>query len=43
MEVLCVGDLFLSAKRFREAIERELGEDFGPVREMVWPGESAED
>ena len=25
MEVLCVGDLFLSSERFREAIEKELG------------------
>ncbi|HET7480044.1 MAG TPA: 2-hydroxyacid dehydrogenase [Rubrobacteraceae bacterium] len=43
MEVLCVGDLFLSSGEFRRAIEKELGEDFGPVREVMWAGERAED
>ena len=43
MEVLCVGDLFLSSERFREAIEEEMGEDFGPVREVAWSEETAED
>jgi D-3-phosphoglycerate dehydrogenase / 2-oxoglutarate reductase len=43
VEVLCVGDLFLTSERFREAIEKEMGEDFGPVREVAWAGESAED
>jgi D-3-phosphoglycerate dehydrogenase / 2-oxoglutarate reductase len=43
MEVLCVGDLFLSSERFREAIEEEMGGDFGPVREVSWAGERAED
>jgi D-3-phosphoglycerate dehydrogenase len=43
MEVLCVGDLFLSSERFREAIEEEMGSDFGPVREVSWAGERAED
>ena len=31
MEGLCVGDLFLSSGRFKEAIEREIDGDFGPV------------
>jgi D-3-phosphoglycerate dehydrogenase / 2-oxoglutarate reductase len=43
MEVLCVGDLFLSSERFKEAIARECGEGFGPVREVSWAGEKAED
>lgn len=43
MEVLCVGDLFLSSERFREAIEKEMGEGFGPIREVSWAGETAED
>lgn len=43
MEVLCVGDLFLSSERFREAIEKEMGEDFGPIREVSWAGKTAED
>ncbi|QIN80112.1 hypothetical protein GBA65_18085 [Rubrobacter marinus] len=43
MDVLCVGDLFLSSARFREAIEKEMGEDFGPLREVSWAGETAED
>jgi D-3-phosphoglycerate dehydrogenase len=43
VEVLCVGDLFLSSERFREAIEKEMGSDFGPVREVSWAGESAEE
>lgn len=43
MEVLCVGDLFLSSESFKEAIRRELGDDFGPVREVSWAGEKAED
>ena len=43
MQVLCVGDLFLSSERFREAIEKEIGKDFGPIREVSWAGEKAED
>src|SRR5919205_3707493 len=43
METLVVGDLFLSSERFREAIEEEIGEDFGPVREVAWSEETAED
>jgi len=43
MEVLCVGDLFLSSKEFRETLEKEMGEDFGPIREVSWAGERAED
>jgi D-3-phosphoglycerate dehydrogenase len=43
MEVLCVGDLFVPSEAFRKAIEREMGEGFGPVREVAWAGESAED
>jgi D-3-phosphoglycerate dehydrogenase len=41
VEVLCVGDLFLSSDRFREAVEKELGDDPGPVREVSWTGEGA--
>lgn len=36
METLVVGDLFISSVAFREAIEKELGKDFGPVREVAW-------
>jgi D-3-phosphoglycerate dehydrogenase len=43
MEVLCVGDLFLSSEEFRRAIEKELGDDPGPVREVSWAGEKAEE
>ena len=43
METLVVGDLFLSSEAFRKAIEKELGEDFGPMREVAWSGETAED
>jgi len=35
--------LFLSSERFREAIEKEIGKDFGPIREVSWAGEKAED
>jgi D-3-phosphoglycerate dehydrogenase len=38
METLVVGDLFISSEAFRKAIEKELGEDFGPVREVTWNG-----
>ena len=43
MEVLVVGDLFVPSGTFREAIEKEMGGDFGPVREISWSGESQED
>jgi D-3-phosphoglycerate dehydrogenase len=43
MEVLCVGDLFLSSERFKEAIEKEMGGDSGTIREVSWAGEKAED
>jgi D-3-phosphoglycerate dehydrogenase len=44
METLVVGDLFISSEAFREAIEKEMGEDFGPVREVAWnEGETPED
>ena len=44
MEVLCVGDLFVPSEELRKAIEGEMGEGFGPVREVAWAGgESAED
>jgi D-3-phosphoglycerate dehydrogenase / 2-oxoglutarate reductase len=43
VEVLCVGDLFLSSDRFKEVIEKEMGGDFGPVREVSWAGERAEE
>ncbi len=43
MEVLCVGDLFLSSERSKEAIEKEMGDDSGTIREVSWAGEKAED
>jgi D-3-phosphoglycerate dehydrogenase len=43
METLVVGDLFLSSEAFRKAIEKEMGEDFGPVREVAWGEETAEE
>jgi D-3-phosphoglycerate dehydrogenase len=44
METLVVGDLFISPGAFREAIEKEMGEGFGPVRELEWKGgETPED
>src|ERR671910_2126086 len=42
MEGLCAGDLFLSSGRFKEAIEREIDGDFGPVGRVAWTEESAE-
>lgn len=42
MKVLVVGDLFMPPESFRKAIRSALGEDFGPVREVAWGGESAE-
>jgi D-3-phosphoglycerate dehydrogenase len=42
MEILCVGDLFLSSGEFKEAVEKELGEGHA-VREVMWAGEKAED
>ncbi len=43
MKVLCVGDLFLSSERFKEAIEKEMGGDSVAIREVSWAGEKAED
>ena len=43
VEVLCVGDLFLSSERFKRAIEKEMGGEFGPVREVSWSVEPAEE
>lgn len=43
MEVLCVGDLFLSSEKFREGVEEELGDGSHTVREVMWAGESPED
>jgi D-3-phosphoglycerate dehydrogenase len=41
MEVLCVGDILLPSGEFRKAIEEQLGDDAGPVREVMWAtGES---
>lgn len=42
MEVLCVGDLFLSSEKFREGVEEELGDGSHTVREVMWAGGSAE-
>ena len=43
MEVLCVGDLFLSSERFKEAIEKEMEGDSAVIREVSWAGEKPED
>jgi D-3-phosphoglycerate dehydrogenase len=43
MEVLTIGDLLLPPDAFRKAIEREMGDGFGRVREVIWNGESVED
>ncbi len=43
MEILCVGDLFLSSENFREAMENALGDGSHKVREVMWAGEKAED
>lgn len=44
MEILCVGDLFLSPENFRKAIENEIGGDGShDVREVMWAGEKAEE
>ncbi|MDQ3301999.1 MAG: hypothetical protein M3518_01430 [Actinomycetota bacterium] len=42
MEILIVGDLFVSSESFRKAIEEELG-DGHEIREVSWAGETAED
>ncbi|CAN5503198.1 MAG: 2-hydroxyacid dehydrogenase [Rubrobacteraceae bacterium] len=43
MEILCVGDLFLSSENFREAMENALGEGSHEIREVMWAGEKAEE
>lgn len=44
MKVLCVGDLFLSSGKFREAVEKEFGAGDQPeIREVMWAGEKAEE
>ncbi|MBA2692941.1 MAG: 2-hydroxyacid dehydrogenase [Rubrobacter sp.] len=43
MEILCVGDLFLSSENFRKAIEDALGDGSHTVREVSWAGEKAEE
>jgi D-3-phosphoglycerate dehydrogenase len=43
VEVLCVGDLFLSSDRMKEAIEKEMGGGSVAIREVSWAGEKAED
>ncbi len=42
MEVLCVGDLFVSSESFKKALEKELGKGH-EIREVSWAGETAED
>jgi D-3-phosphoglycerate dehydrogenase len=42
MRTLIVGDHFIGPEVFREAIERELGGDFGPVRHVMWAGADME-
>jgi D-3-phosphoglycerate dehydrogenase len=43
MRTLIVGDHFIGPDVFREAIEQELGGDFGPVRHVMWAGADMEE
>ncbi len=43
MRTLIIGDHFIGADVFREAIEHELGEGFGPVRTVMWAGADMEE
>jgi D-3-phosphoglycerate dehydrogenase len=43
MRTLIIGDHFIGAEVFREAIERELGKDFGPIRTVAWAGADREE
>lgn len=43
MRTLLVGDHFVGSELFRGAIRHELGEDFGPLRDVAWAGENREE
>jgi D-3-phosphoglycerate dehydrogenase len=43
MRTLVVGDHFVGADVFLEAIQETLGRDFGPVRTVTWAGASMEE
>lgn len=43
MRTLIVGDHFVGADIFLEAIHKTLGKDFGPVRTVTWAGASMEE
>jgi D-3-phosphoglycerate dehydrogenase / 2-oxoglutarate reductase len=43
METLIVGDHFVSSSAFREAMERALGSNAGPLREVTWAGKDQEE
>ena len=43
MRTLIVGDHFVGADVFLEAIHKTLGTDFGPVRTVTWAGASMEE
>jgi D-3-phosphoglycerate dehydrogenase len=43
VETLVIGDHFIAAGVLRDAIERELGSDFGPVRAVAWSGADREE
>jgi D-3-phosphoglycerate dehydrogenase len=43
LRTLSVGDHFVGADVFLEAIHKTLGKDFGPVRTVTWAGASMEE
>ncbi|MGI8574299.1 MAG: 2-hydroxyacid dehydrogenase [Egibacteraceae bacterium] len=43
MRTLIVGDHFVGIDLFRDAIARELGDDFGPLSEVMWAGADREE
>ncbi|HEX3815916.1 MAG TPA: NAD(P)-dependent oxidoreductase [Mycobacteriales bacterium] len=42
METLVIGDHFIAAQHYVEALRQVCGEDFGPVRTVDWAGTKAE-
>ena len=42
METLVIGDHFIAAKHYVQALRETCGEDFGPVRTVEWAGTKAE-
>jgi D-3-phosphoglycerate dehydrogenase len=43
MKTLIVGDHFIPSSAFREAMERALGSNAGPLREVTWAGKDQEE